>query len=144
MLSEKISCLASWSAPSNVQELQSFLGFCNFYRRFIVNFAALTAPLTNLLKKGRHFVLGPEELSSFEATKAAFLSMPSLGLYVADDATILETDASEYALGDSVPTVLLSQLQLIVVSFRLQNVTILFMIRSYLQLSKPCFTGVTT
>ena len=37
-----------WPTPSNVKQIQSFIGFANFYCRFIVNFSEMVAPLTRL------------------------------------------------------------------------------------------------
>jgi len=41
--------------PTSDQELQSFLGLCNYYRSFVAKFAEITTPLTMLLKKGSSF-----------------------------------------------------------------------------------------
>jgi hypothetical protein len=48
---DKISTILAWKQPTSVKDVQSFLGFCNFYRRFIKGYSAIAAPLTALTKK---------------------------------------------------------------------------------------------
>ena len=48
--SEKISAVESWQPPKTVKGIQSFLGFCNFYRRFIRDYGKIVKPLVNLIK----------------------------------------------------------------------------------------------
>ena len=48
--SEKISAVESWQPPKTVKGIQSFLGFCNFYRRFIRDYRKIAKPLVNLIK----------------------------------------------------------------------------------------------
>ena len=48
--SEKISAVESWQSPKTVKGIQLFLGFCNFYRRFIHNYRKIVKPLVNLTK----------------------------------------------------------------------------------------------
>ena len=47
---EKVKAIKEWEAPVNVKGVLSFLGFANFYRRFIKNYLELTAPLTRLTR----------------------------------------------------------------------------------------------
>ncbi|KAG1930496.1 retrotransposable element [Pimephales promelas] len=46
----KVDAVTNWSLPTNIKELQRFLGFANFYRRFIKGFSQICAPITSLLK----------------------------------------------------------------------------------------------
>ena len=48
---EKISIIKGWLTPKNISEVQSFLGFTNFYRRFIKEYLKIAANLTSLIKK---------------------------------------------------------------------------------------------
>jgi len=47
---KKVSSILEWSVPTDIKQLQSFLGLANYYRRFIPGFAALTHPFHSLLK----------------------------------------------------------------------------------------------
>lgn len=47
----KVKAVIDWPAPTNVKAVQSFLGFANFYRRFIENFSAIVRPLSTLTRK---------------------------------------------------------------------------------------------
>src|SRR5258708_27473907 len=48
----KIARVKEWKEPKNIQDVWKFLGFCNFYRRFIQGFSQITKALNRLLKKG--------------------------------------------------------------------------------------------
>jgi hypothetical protein len=52
MSEDKVKTILEWPEPRKVKDIQSFLGFANFYRRFIYNYSDLTVPLTHLTKKG--------------------------------------------------------------------------------------------
>ena len=52
MDSVKISVIKGWPIPKNISEVQFFLGFTNFYYRFIKKYSEIAASLTNLTKKG--------------------------------------------------------------------------------------------
>ena len=47
----KVEAIVDWELPKSVKGVQSFLGFANFYRRFIKDFSGLTRPLTDLVRK---------------------------------------------------------------------------------------------
>ena len=51
----KVNIIINWPLIINVKDVQSFLGFANFYRRFIYRYSKLAAPLTNLTKKNMPF-----------------------------------------------------------------------------------------
>ena len=50
---KKVDTIVSWATPKSVHDIQSFLGFGNFYCLFIKNFSEITAPLTSLTCKGK-------------------------------------------------------------------------------------------
>ncbi|CAI7810655.1 unnamed protein product [Closterium sp. NIES-54] len=56
----KIQVFENWKQPTCIEDLQAFLGLANYYRKFINLFAAITSPLSNLLRKQQPFHLGPE------------------------------------------------------------------------------------
>jgi hypothetical protein len=52
---KKLEAIEKWPQPKNIIEVQEFLGFANFYRRFIRGYSELVIPLTNLIKKDVKF-----------------------------------------------------------------------------------------
>ncbi|MBW0540574.1 hypothetical protein O181_080289 [Austropuccinia psidii MF-1] len=85
--------------PNNIKALQSFLGFSNFYCHFIKNYSKKITALTSLLKKDSPFIFNEEALSQFQILKEAFTTAPILSHFNLSLPTIIETDASDYALG---------------------------------------------
>ena len=65
----KVKGFADWPIPQSVKNVQLFLGFRNFYRKFIPKFSTLAAPLNNLLKKDTVFEWTPEAQQAFEELK---------------------------------------------------------------------------
>ena len=53
MNKDKIKAILEWKQPNTIKELQSFLGFVNFYRRFIRGYSGITTSLTNLTKRNQ-------------------------------------------------------------------------------------------
>ena len=51
----KVFAILDWPTPKSVKEVQSFLGFANFYRKFIHNCSSLTTPFTSLTRKAVQF-----------------------------------------------------------------------------------------
>ena len=47
---EKVSAVKNWEIPKTIQDVQCFLAFANFYRRFIEGYSRICTPLFNLLK----------------------------------------------------------------------------------------------
>ncbi|CAI7825385.1 unnamed protein product, partial [Closterium sp. NIES-53] len=74
----KIKTIQEWKPPTNITELQSFLGFVNYVRRFIPNMARITSPLTDLLHKDRNCVWGEEAQAAFQELKNFLVSPPVL------------------------------------------------------------------
>ncbi|MBW0493495.1 hypothetical protein O181_033210 [Austropuccinia psidii MF-1] len=96
---EKFQKILNWSLPRNLKELQSFLGFTNFYRCFIKNYSKKISSLTSFLRKDSCFPLKEEALRKFPQLKEAFTIAPNLFHFNPSLPTIVETDASDYALG---------------------------------------------
>jgi len=94
----KVQIIQDWPVPRKVKDIQSFLGFANFYRRFIFGYSEITVPLTCLTRKG---TLGTSPMSAvqpFEALKKAFTTALVLTHWILDTQITVETDASNYAL----------------------------------------------
>ncbi len=96
---KKVSSILEWPAPSNVKQLQSFLGLANYYRRFIPGFAAITHPLNSLLKKYSKFVWSSKAQESFDEIKTKFSTAPVLAYPNRDLPFMVETDSSNFAIG---------------------------------------------
>ena len=71
---EKIRTVLEWKEPTTVKEVQSFLGFANFYRRFIQGYSKLTRSLTNLTKKSEKFDWQAECQEAFDMLQKPFTS----------------------------------------------------------------------
>jgi len=95
----KVEKMLSCPPPRNIKELRSFHGLASYYRRFIVNFARLTAPLRELFKADAEYVWGPEQQQSFENVKQALTAAPILLYPDFDKPFTLDTDASYDGLG---------------------------------------------
>jgi RNase H-like domain found in reverse transcriptase/Reverse transcriptase (RNA-dependent DNA polymerase)/Integrase zinc binding domain len=96
---KKVVTIRDWKAPSTVRDLQRFLGFANFYRRFIRSFSLICCPLNDLLKKGAIWEWQEPQEAAFNNLKSAFITAPVLAMFDYDRRTVLETDASDWASG---------------------------------------------
>ena len=98
MDSRKVATILDWPEPSCVRDIQMFLGFANFYRRFIMGFSKIATPLTRLLQKNRVFAFDDAARHAFDQLKTAFTTAPVLAHFHPDRPSILETDASDFAI----------------------------------------------
>ncbi|KAK7918651.1 hypothetical protein WMY93_009935 [Mugilogobius chulae] len=94
-----IKDVQQWTSPDNLQELQEFLGLCNYYRKFVPSFAELAAPLHDLLKKGTVFQWTDKHQVAFTELKEKLTRSPVLGYPRAEGKFILDTDASNNSVG---------------------------------------------
>ncbi|MBW0482355.1 hypothetical protein O181_022070 [Austropuccinia psidii MF-1] len=99
MDSSKVQQILNWPQPKNFKALQSFLGFSNFYRCFIEDYSKKITSPTFLLKKHSPFIFNEEALSQFQILREAFTTAPILFHFNPSLPTIVQTDASDYALG---------------------------------------------
>ena len=74
----KTKVVQEWPVPKNVKEVQSFLGFANFYRHFIAQYSAIAKPLTNLTRKDVPIQMTTKCIVTFERLKEAFTTSPTL------------------------------------------------------------------
>ena len=98
MSPDKIQTISDWPEPRKVKDIQSFLGFANFYRRFIFNYSDIVVPLTWLTQKDAPWNFSEDCRHSFNALKHAFTTAPILTHFIPDTPIIVETDASDYAV----------------------------------------------
>ena len=95
----KVQAVTDWPAPQNIRELHGFLGFANFYCRFIKNFAHLAQPLNDLTRKDARWSWNVSCRQAFQALKHNFASKPILTMWDPNRPTRLEVDASGFATG---------------------------------------------
>jgi hypothetical protein len=96
---KKVQAIRDWPQPKTVTEVQEFLGFANFYRRFVRGYSGIATALTNLTKKDRPFSWTENEQFAFEELKRRFTEAPVLTVFDPERPIIVETDASDYAIG---------------------------------------------
>ncbi len=97
---DRISTVMDWPEPERLRELQSFLGFGNFYRRFIREYSRIAQPMTRQLRtaNGQRFQWTPEAQAAFQALKKAFTEEPCLRHFDPEFPIIIEVDASGFAM----------------------------------------------
>src|SRR4051812_19078036 len=66
---KKVETIRVWPQPKNIKEVQSFLGLCNYYRRFIGDYSKIATPLTDLTHKDVSFVWSDQTTNAFEELK---------------------------------------------------------------------------
>ncbi len=96
---DKVKAVVDWPSPDSRKALQRFLGFANFYRRFIRNFSQLAMPLTALTSPRTTFRWSDTAEAVFAKLKSRFVSAPIL---IAPDPSrqfVVEVDASEVGVG---------------------------------------------
>lgn len=98
---EKIAPVLDYPVPSTIKKERSFYGMASWYRRFISNFAEITAPITELTrtKNVKSFVWSDAAQTAFDSLKQALTSAPVLSMPILHGAWILETDASDHGMG---------------------------------------------
>jgi len=95
---DKIKPVLNWDKPQNKKDVRQFLGFANYYRSFLPNFANIAAPITKLTGNVK-FVWDQNCDKAFKEIKKLLTTSPVLGYPTEKDHFILDTDASLYGLG---------------------------------------------
>ena len=93
---EKVETVLKWEQPKHLKDVQAFLGFANFYRRFILGYSRVVAPMTRLTRKDQPFEWTTKCAEAFRTLKDAFCSAPILRHFDPERKIIVETDASDY------------------------------------------------
>jgi len=102
MSEEKVKSVREWARPQSQKDVQSFMGFANFYRRFIKDFSKIVKPLTDTTAdkfKGKNWQWNDACERAFEQLKESFTSAPILRHFNPNLPTVVETDASDFAIG---------------------------------------------
>uniref|UniRef100_A0A674PMU1 Gypsy retrotransposon integrase-like protein 1 n=1 Tax=Takifugu rubripes TaxID=31033 RepID=A0A674PMU1_TAKRU len=95
----KVRAVMEWPTPSSRRQLQQFLGFANFYRRFIRDYSKVAAPLTRLTSTLLSFRWTPEAETAFNRLKVLFSSSPILTHPDPSRQFVVEVDASDMGVG---------------------------------------------
>ena len=103
---EHVQTVQDWPLPKNRKELQQFLGFVNYHRSFVQGMAGMCAPLYELTGQKAEWKWSEKHTQAIERLKGVMTSPPVLGFPNSSDTFILDTDASDCAIGAA-----LSQLQ---------------------------------
>ena len=96
---KKLEAVRDWPVPNSVSEVRSFLGFVNYFRRFIPRYAELARHLDEITGKHARFSWNESRQKSLESLKSALLNPPVLQLADTSRPFILHTDASDLAIG---------------------------------------------
>src|SRR5258708_37602666 len=94
----KVQGVTDWPQPAKVKDVQSFIGFMNFYQRFICNFSEIAHPLHVLTQKLKDWSWGAAEQQAFDVLKSAITSTP-LAFPSKSGPFCLECDASNFTTG---------------------------------------------
>ena len=95
----KVAAVRDWPTPTMLREVRVFIGFTNFYRRFIPDFSTVAHPLHNLTKKDVPFEWKNEQQQAFNHLEARFCIAPILKVYDPMLPTRVKVDASGFATG---------------------------------------------
>ncbi|KAK3535520.1 hypothetical protein QTP70_016934 [Hemibagrus guttatus] len=100
MDTNKVRAVSEWPAPATIKELQWFLGFANFYRRFITSYSSVAAPLTSLLRgKPKKLNWTDQARAAFQRLNDCFTTAPILCHPDPDRPFVVEVDTSSSGLG---------------------------------------------
>ena len=94
-----VEAVCQWSPPQDRRGVQQFLGLCNYYRRFVPNFSAIASPLTELTSKSVMFRWTEAANLAFLTLKTALTTAPVLSFPLPSGEYLLDTDASDLAVG---------------------------------------------
>lgn len=96
---KKVEAIQNYPRPFNVKQIQSFLGLCSYFRRYVKNFSKISRPLTLLLKKEQPFIWTDSQREAFEALKKSLAEEVTLAFPNFDELFYVTTDASDIAIG---------------------------------------------
>ena len=95
----KISAIQNWEEPKTATQLRSFLGLCNFFKKFVPNFSSLAAPLTDLTSRDTDFYFDETTRTAFQALKRALTNTPVLAVPDDTQPYVMVCDASGFGCG---------------------------------------------
>jgi len=105
MSQSKVDAILKWPTPKNLKQVQSFLGFANFYRCFVFNYSDIVIPLTHLTCKLAPWNWSSKANTAFHTLKQAFTEALVLTHWLLDALVLVKTDASDYALAGIISSI---------------------------------------
>ena len=78
MAEDKVKAILDWPVPRKIKDIQSFLGFANFYRCFIFNYSDIVVPMTRLTRKDTPWLWTSQCQQAFDSLKEALLMLQFL------------------------------------------------------------------
>lgn len=96
---DKIKAIEEWPVPVNREEVRSFVGLASYYRKFVKGFAEIAKPLHQLTGKNIKFAWTSEAEMAFQELKSRLMAAPILAYPMPEGDFILDTDASQHAMG---------------------------------------------
>ena len=96
---DMVRAINEWPQPRSVKDLRKWLGLANYLHRFSRNYAELSKPLTDLLRKDVEYLWSEEQEIAFQAIKKSLVEAPILALPNHDKPFYVVCDASDFAIG---------------------------------------------
>ena len=95
----KVAAVRNWPTPTTLKEVRAFIGFSNFYRRFIQDFSSIARPLHDLTKKDMPWQWHEEQQKVFDTLKESFCRELILKVYDPELPTRVEVNVSGFVTG---------------------------------------------
>ena len=97
----KVEAIQNWPTPTDLKDVQSFLGLCNYYRRFVPSYSHIATPLTALTHKNTPFQWNAQTEEAFQELKRRMSESPVLAIPSSNlnHPFAITTDASNFAIG---------------------------------------------
>ena len=124
MPANRVQVIQDWPKPCKIKDIQSFLGFTNFYWCFILKYSNITVPLTHLTHKGTTWDFSDKCCSTFNTLKKAFTTVLILAHWIPGSLLSIETDASDYALTAILSTISLMDNEVHPIAFHSHTFTL--------------------
>jgi len=105
MSQSKVDAILKWPTLKNLKQVQSFLGFANFYQHFVFNYSDIIIPLTCLTRKLAPWNWSSKADAAFCALKQVFTEALVLTHWSLDTPVLVETNTSDYALAGIISSI---------------------------------------